>query len=119
MQAKGEQKNTCYFGLEPHEIGIDNICSACISNEVNDFIGILKETDIQIKGFGGMMDVNIKKGTLKWKISYNKGKVHTFIIPKSFYAPNGGVRLLRPQHWARSIRHQTGCRAESNTTDKK
>jgi hypothetical protein len=25
---------------------------------------------------------------------------HKFVIPKSFYVPEGNVRLLSPQHWA-------------------
>ena len=28
---------------------------------------------------------------------------HSHIIPNSFYSPEGGVRLLSPQHWAQAI----------------
>ena len=36
----------------------------------------------------------------KW--ADDEGKIHTFYIPNSYYAPDGRVMLLRPQHWAKT-----------------
>jgi hypothetical protein len=42
------------------------------------------------------------KGTIVWKWCDNEGKVHRFRIPNSYYVPDGKVRLLSPQHWAKT-----------------
>ena len=85
-------------------IGIDNRCSACMSHIPSDFIGPLHPSDRTIKGFGGTRHYNVFKGTIKWHWEDDNGKVHQFTIPNSFYVPEGGVRLLSPQHWAQSQR---------------
>ena len=32
----------------------------------------------------------------------DNGKIHKFVIPNSYYIPEGRVRLLSPQHWAQT-----------------
>ena len=46
---------------------------------------------------------NVQTGTIKWSIADNDGKVSRFLIPNSYYAKAGGVRLLSPQHFAKQI----------------
>merc|ERR1712070_294894 len=41
-------------------------------------------------------------GTIIWKWLDDKGLEHRFKIPKSYYVPRGGCRLLSPQHWAKT-----------------
>ena len=41
-------------------------------------------------------------GTVKWKIKDDKGKVHSFILPNTYYSPSVETRLLSPQHWAQT-----------------
>jgi hypothetical protein len=41
----------------------------------------------------------LKIGTIVWKLINNQGKEYKFKIPKLFYVPDGGVRLLSPHHW--------------------
>ena len=41
-------------------------------------------------------------GMIKWDIEDDEGITHTHIIPKSYYVPQGHVRLLSPQHGAQS-----------------
>ena len=44
---------------------------------------------------------------------------HKFLIPKSYYVPSGGVRLLSPQHWAKTQqKNKNGKGAMSQTTSK-
>ena len=90
------------FDTDSRPIGIDNRCTACISHKVEDFTGPLIDTNRNIKGFGGTRTSNLKLGTLKWRWEDDKGITHKFLIPNSYYAPSGGVRLLSPQHWART-----------------
>jgi hypothetical protein len=40
--------------------------------------------------------------TLKWKFADDDGIIHTFLIPNSYYVPDGNMRLLSPQHWAQT-----------------
>ena len=41
-------------------------------------------------------------GTVKWKIKDDNGKVHSFILPNTYYSPSVETRLLSPQHWAQT-----------------
>ena len=83
-------------------IGVDNRATACISHKIDDFIGDLQETNRVIKGYMGVTTSNIKMGTIKWKWSDDQGRDHVHIIPNSYYSPDGKMRLLSPQHWART-----------------
>ena len=91
-----------FFDTDVDTVGIDNRCSACISHCIDDFKGPLRDTKRSIKGFGGTRTANLKMGTIVWKWADNEGKVHKFCIPNSYYSPTGGVRLLSPQHWAKT-----------------
>ena len=105
MQAKTSTSKSARltsFDTDSYDIGIDNRCSRCISHQVEDFIGNLKDSKHSIRSFGGTQTTRVKVGTIQWKWMDNDGRTHTFIIPNSFYVPEGGVRLLSPQHWARS-----------------
>ena len=106
MQAKTPKTKAArmiHFDTDSYEIGIDNRCSRCISHHIDDFVGNLRDTQQTIKGFGGSRFTKAKIGTIRWKWMDDEGKIHSFLIPHSFYVPEGGVRLLSPQHWAKSI----------------
>ena len=82
------------FNTDSAPIGVDNRCTACISHAIEDFEGPLEECNRAIKGFGGTRTEGVQIGTLKWKWLDDDGKTHTFLIPKSYYVPQGKVRLL-------------------------
>ena len=65
-------------------------------------VGPLTNTGKVVKGFGGSRTANVQSGTLKWKWEDDMGVKHTFLIPHSYYVPDGKVRLLSPQHWAQT-----------------
>jgi hypothetical protein len=44
----------------------------------------------------------VYQGTLQWTLTDDVGERHKFVVPDSFYIPQGGARLLSPQHWARA-----------------
>ena len=83
-------------------IDIDNRCSACMSHMSDDVVGELQDYKRTIQGIGGQNHCNVHIGTLKWHWEDDQGKIHKFIIPHSYYAPEGGVRLLLTQHWAQT-----------------
>ena len=87
-----------YFDTDSFEVGIDNRASGCMSHVKEDFVGPLKETGAYVKGFGGVKTHGVAIGTLRWSLQADDGTVTTFDIPGSYYIPQGGVRLLSPQH---------------------
>ena len=108
------------FDTDSFDIGIDNRCSACISGTPEDFVGELRETSRIIKGFMGAKTTDVKVGTLNWKWLDDEGKTHHFYIPNSYFVPNCGIRLLSPQHWAKTRNDRrpsegTGCTTTSNS----
>ena len=102
--SKGERvhDNIARFDTDSAKIGIDNRCSACISHCIDDFEGPVRRVNRAIKGFGGERVMEVFQGTIVWKWCDNNGMVHRFKIPNSYYVPEGKVRLLSPQHWART-----------------
>ena len=53
-----------------------------------------------VHGFGGSATRGVKQGTLLWRWIDDDGQEHMQRIPNSYYVPDGGHRLLSPQHWA-------------------
>ena len=108
------------FDTDSEAVGVDNRCSGCISHVKSDFVGELRTCHRSIKGFGGTRTYRVKMGTLKWSWDDDTGSRHTFLIPDSYYVPDGKVRLLSPQHWAQSqsknrrLRATCGERTDGN-----
>jgi hypothetical protein len=93
------------FDTDSSLIGIDNRASACMSDHIQDFCGPLTPTNRIVRGFAGTKTTNVQIGTIQWRIEDDNGKVSTHTIPNSYYVPDGKVRLLSPQHWAKSLPH--------------
>ena len=55
-------------------------------------------------------------GTIKWKVEDDSGKLHTFLIPNSYYVPDGGFRIFSPQHWAKTQKDQKPTQGTGSTT---
>lgn len=89
------------FDSDSRLIGIDNRCTACISHDIRDFVGHVEDTNIKMRGYAGTRTKPLKRGTLRWSWSDDTGKVFKFHIPNSYYCPQGKVRLLSSQHWAK------------------
>ena len=81
--------NQAHFDTDSGLIGVDNHASGCISDRIDDFDGPLQDCNHAIKGFGRTRTTNIKIGTIIWKWGDDKGKIHKFRIPNSFYVPEG------------------------------
>ena len=68
MQARADRNDRVMtFDADSSPIGVDNRCSACISSNVNDFIGPLTETNRAIKGIGGFRVTPVLQGTIQWQ----------------------------------------------------
>ena len=95
-------ERTVAFDTDSASVGVDNRCSGCISHVKTDFVGPLAPSNRIIKGFGGSRTVNVQVGTLLWHWDDDDGCRHMFEIPNSYCVPDGGMRLLSPQHWAQA-----------------
>ena len=84
------------FDTDVQPIGVNSRCTACISHIESDFIGELHESNKPIKGFGGTKITNINTETLRWRWADNSVRIHTFIIPNSYYETGRKVRVLSP-----------------------
>jgi hypothetical protein len=69
----------------------------------SDFVSDLLPTNKVVRGFGGSKTTNVMQGTLQWKWVDDQGRTHKFTKPNANYVPQGRVRLLSPQHWAKSV----------------
>ena len=70
------------FDTDSLDFGVDNQCSACISNVRKHFVGDLLKTNKVIKGYGGTRIHNVCQGTMKLPMEDDNGKVETFMIPQ-------------------------------------
>ena len=60
------RSNMITFDTDSVVVGIDNLCSACISHVPEDLVGDLVDNSRVIKGFAGTRTLGIKVGTLRW-----------------------------------------------------
>jgi hypothetical protein len=105
------------FDTDSVPIGVDNRCTGCNSNRIEDFEGPMVESNRAIKGFGGSRTTGIMIGTLAWRWMDNAGREHKFLIPKSFHVKGGNVRLLSPQHWAQTQKVTKPIQGTGSETD--
>ncbi|CAB9501303.1 unknown protein [Seminavis robusta] len=87
------------FDTDSVLIAIDNCSSRCITNCMLDFIDKPVAVKISVQGIGGSVMATYK-GTVRWSIEDEQGKVHHFTIPNTYYNASTPYRLLSPQHWA-------------------
>ena len=105
--------NVFQMDIDSANIGIDNRCNLCISHIYEDFVGELRESRRNIRGFGGVFQPKINAGTLLWRWGYDQGQEHKFLIPNSLFILSGKCRLLSPQHWAQTRQDDQKLSAET------
>ena len=80
--------NVVNFDTDSHAIGLDNRCTACISNRIEDFDGPVTKTNKTIKAFAAGRVSNVYTGTIVWTWMSDEGKRFKFHIPHSYYVPD-------------------------------
>ena len=78
---------------------IDDGASACITNNIADFIGRAPCINQRIKGIAGHAQAT-HRATVQWKVEDNTGKVHSIHIQGTYYMAAVPDRILSPQHFA-------------------
>ncbi len=63
-----------------------------------------------MRGYNGHTNSTMV-GTVEWKIPDDNGKIHSFILPSTYYSSAVETRLLSPQYWAqvREKKRDTYC----------
>jgi hypothetical protein len=88
------------FDSDSFFIGIDNHASSCMANAPHLFEDLqLIDNAGEVNGIGEGLAIK-GKGTFKFSIEDDNGKIHTIRIPNSLYLPGLRQCLLSPQHWA-------------------
>ena len=90
------------FDSDSYILMIDNCCSKCVTNCSTDFVGVPTPVHAEISGVGGPIAI-LQKGTVKWSIQDDFGRIHHFRIPGTYYAPDAPFRMFSPQHWSKEI----------------
>ena len=89
-------------------IGVDNRATACLTDLKSDVVpGTLRRTNTRVKVFGGIYSGEVYRCTIRWDFLDHRGRRHTFTLPNSYYIPEGGMRLLSPQHWSQELMKQS------------
>eukprot|EP00978_Attheya_sp_CCMP212_P033085 scaffold131938_cov70-Attheya_sp.AAC.1 len=71
---------------DSYVIAVDNCCTTSITNNLDDFTTPPKTVNQLVAGMGGQV-LAVKKGTVKWHIEDDDGKVHVITLPGMLYAP--------------------------------
>ena len=72
------------FDTDSASIGIDNRASGFFSHISKDFVGLLKDSNRIVKGFGGTSTSSVKIDTLKWIWLDDQRKSWTHYISNPF-----------------------------------
>jgi hypothetical protein len=96
-----ERRLKMEFDTDSFDILIDNCCSHTLTNDVNDYIEPPVKSSVRVRGYNGSTNSTMVV-TVKWKNKDDKGKIHNFILPNTYYSSSVETRLLSPQHWAQT-----------------
>ena len=78
------------FNSDSHSIMFGNGASASVMNNLKDFTTTPTCIKCNVKGISSNAQVTFK-GTVKWKLEDNHGKIHELIIPDSFYIADKNI----------------------------
>ena len=105
---------------DSYEMRIDTGASHCISYDIQDFVGKVSPTRGSIQGYHEVRGASqLHLGTMRFSITDDEGRKHTFDVPNSIYDKQGQHKLLCPQHWSRecgTINRAYEMTGESTTT---
>jgi hypothetical protein len=108
ISVDGPRRSIFDFDSDSFDILVDGRASACISNNLADFIKPLKTSAIRVKGFNGTTS-STKVGTVRWSIlDDSSGQERTLEVRNTYYVPACPLRLLSPQHYSQQQNNHRG-----------
>ena len=78
---------------------LDDGASACIINDMGDFIEPPTKVNHKVRGIKGLAKAT-HRGRIKWHVEDDNGLVHVMIIRGAYLIPEAATRILSPQHMA-------------------
>ena len=87
------------FDSDSQNLMVNDGMSACITNDIDNFIELPKRVDRKVKGIKCHMKAT-HRGTLKWHVEDDNGLVHVMMIKGAYLIPDAATRILSPQHLA-------------------
>ena len=81
-----ERRLRMEFDTDSFDILIDNCCSHTLTNDINDYVEPPVKSTVRVRGYNGSTNSTMV-GTVKWKIKDDKGMIHSFILPNTYYSP--------------------------------
>ena len=87
------------FDSDSFPVRINNHASYCMANSPHLFDDLILSDVGKVDGINEGLAI-LGKGTFKFNISDDGGRVHRICIPNSLYLPKLQGCLLSPQHWA-------------------
>ena len=116
---RSSQARTTTFDSDTMTILVDIAASACVTNQLSDFIEPPKSVQVQVTGISKKQAMATKKGTVAWRIEDDDGQQNKFVIRNTYCVPDAPHRLLCPQQWAQQANDHvptpegTGCMTTS------
>jgi len=80
-----------------------------LTNDIKDYIEPPAKSTVKVRGYNGSTNSTMV-GTVRWKIKDDKGKVHSFILPNTYYSPSVETDYCHP-----STGHKPGRKGETHT----
>jgi hypothetical protein len=97
---KGDSTSSqVHFDSDSFPIRIDNHASYCMANSPHLFNNLILWDVGKVDGINEGLAI-LSKGTFRFSISNDDGRVHRICIPNSLYLPKLQGCLLSLQHWA-------------------
>ena len=78
------------FDSDSFDILVDGGATACISNDLNDFVSTPLPSSVRVKGFNGTTS-STQIGTVQRPILDDAGRRHVIRIPNTYYVPASGM----------------------------
>jgi hypothetical protein len=90
------------FDSDSFDILVDSGATACISNDLSDFVTPPKTSTTRVKGFNGTTS-STRVGTVQWSVLDDTGQRRNLRIKNTYYVPACPLRLLSPQHYSQQL----------------
>jgi hypothetical protein len=94
------------FDSDSYPIGVDCHPSRCMAYAPHLFGDLKLKAVGEVKGVKQGLDIK-GRGTFKFRLEDDTGKMHKIKIPNSIYVPDLKRCILLPQHWTQEARDNT------------
>jgi hypothetical protein len=87
-----QQREPLSFDSDSVSLTVDNCASASVTSDVQDFIAPPRASRTRIIGVNGVSSATLV-GTVRWRIEDDDGKIHSIILPNTYYSREAPYRL--------------------------